>query len=118
MCAVFWPTASDLRPILWRDFVGAGLGCAMSAPHASSVDEREIEKFAALAEAWWHPDGELRPLHRFNPARLQFIRDVALAHFGRDAKSLKPFGGLTLLDIGCGGGLLSGPMARRGFPVL
>jgi 2-polyprenyl-6-hydroxyphenyl methylase / 3-demethylubiquinone-9 3-methyltransferase len=90
----------------------------MSAPHASSVDEREIEKFSALAEAWWDPDGEFRPLHRFNPARLQFIRDVALAHFGRDAKSLKPFGGLTLLDIGCGGGLLSEPMARLGFDVL
>ena len=90
----------------------------MSVPHAASVDEREIEKFSALAEAWWDPNGKMAPLHRFNPARLAFIREVALAHFGRDAKSLRPFDGLTLLDIGCGGGLLSEPMARLGFDVL
>lgn len=95
----------------------------MSAEHATSVDapsvdEHEIEKFSRLAEEWWDPDGKFRPLHRFNPTRLAFIREVALGHFRRDAKSLRPFDGLTLLDIGCGGGLLSEPMARLGFDVL
>lgn len=93
----------------------------MSATHAasaSSVDDREIDKFSRLAEEWWNPDGKFRPLHRFNPARLQFIRDVALERFGRDPKSFRPFEGLTLLDIGCGGGLLCEPMARLSFDVL
>jgi 2-polyprenyl-6-hydroxyphenyl methylase/3-demethylubiquinone-9 3-methyltransferase len=95
----------------------------MSTGHATaadspSVDEREIDKFSRLAEEWWNPDGKFRPLHKFNPTRLQFIRDVALAHFGRDPKGLSPFGGLSLLDIGCGGGLLSEPMSRLGFDVL
>jgi len=85
---------------------------------AASVDEAEIAKFNRLAAEWWDPNGKFRPLHQFNPVRLQFIRDVAAAHFQRDAKGLKPFVGLTLLDIGCGGGLLSEPMARMGFSVL
>ena len=62
--------------------------------------------------------GKFRPLHVFNPVRLKFIRDLAAEHFGRPSSSLKPFQGLTLLDIGCGGGLLSEPMARLGFSVL
>jgi 2-polyprenyl-6-hydroxyphenyl methylase / 3-demethylubiquinone-9 3-methyltransferase len=95
----------------------------MSTGHAAaadspSVDEREIDKFSRLAEEWWNPDGKFRPLHKFNPTRLQFIREIALAHFDRDPKSLSPFGGLKLLDIGCGGGLLSEPMSRLGFDVL
>ena len=85
---------------------------------SSSVDEAEIAKFAALAEQWWDPSGKFAPLHKFNPVRLGFIRDTASAHFGRDARALVPFEGLTLLDIGCGGGLLSEPMARLGFAVL
>jgi len=85
---------------------------------SSSVDEAEIAKFAALAEQWWDPSGKFAPLHKFNPVRLGFIRDTASAHFGRDARTLVPFEGLTLLDIGCGGGLLSEPMARLGFAVL
>ena len=85
---------------------------------AASVDEAEIAKFNRLAAEWWDPNGKFRPLHQFNPVRLQFIRDVAASHFQRDQRSLKPFGGLTLLDIGCGGGLLSEPMARLGFTVL
>jgi len=83
----------------------------------STVDEAEVAKFSALAEEWWDPTGKFAPLHKFNPVRLTFIRDTVAAHFGRDPKSLKPFGGLALLDIGCGGGLLSEPMARLGFAV-
>jgi 2-polyprenyl-6-hydroxyphenyl methylase/3-demethylubiquinone-9 3-methyltransferase len=85
--------------------------------NASSVDPAEVAKFSAMAEEWWDPTGKFAPLHKFNPVRLGFIRDTASAHFGRDARSLKPFEGLSLLDIGCGGGLLSEPMARLGFAV-
>ncbi len=83
----------------------------------SSVDAREVEKFAALAGEWWSPDGKFAPLHRLNPARLAFVRNVALRHFDRDAKALAPFSGLSLLDVGCGGGLVAEPLARQGFAV-
>jgi 2-polyprenyl-6-hydroxyphenyl methylase/3-demethylubiquinone-9 3-methyltransferase len=83
----------------------------------SSVDSSEVEKFGALAAQWWEPNGAFAPLHKFNPARLGFIRDVTLQHFRRDKRSLRPFDGLSLLDIGCGGGLLAEPMARLGFAV-
>jgi 2-polyprenyl-6-hydroxyphenyl methylase/3-demethylubiquinone-9 3-methyltransferase len=81
------------------------------------VDPEEIAKFSALAAQWWDPGGKFAPLHKFNPVRLSFIRTEAAAQFGRDSRSLKPFEGLSLLDIGCGGGLLSEPMARLGFAV-
>jgi 2-polyprenyl-6-hydroxyphenyl methylase/3-demethylubiquinone-9 3-methyltransferase len=82
-----------------------------------SVDAAEVAKFSAIAAEWWDPSGKFAPLHKFNPVRLSFIRAEAAAHFGRDARNLRPFAGLTLLDIGCGGGLLSEPMARLGFAV-
>ena len=84
---------------------------------SASVDPHEVAKFSALAAEWWDPAGKFAPLHKFNPVRLGFIRQQAAAHFGRDTRSLRPFEGLTLLDIGCGGGLLSEPMARLGFAV-
>jgi 2-polyprenyl-6-hydroxyphenyl methylase/3-demethylubiquinone-9 3-methyltransferase len=86
--------------------------------HESSVDDAEVAKFAALAAEWWNPNGKFRPLHQFNPVRLKFIRALAIEHFRRDDRDLKPFTGLSMLDIGCGGGLLSEPMARLGFTVL
>jgi 2-polyprenyl-6-hydroxyphenyl methylase/3-demethylubiquinone-9 3-methyltransferase len=82
-----------------------------------SVDPGEVEKFSAMADEWWSPTGKFAPLHAFNPVRLAFIRQQAAAHFDRDNSPLRPFEGLTLLDIGCGGGLLSEPMARLGFAV-
>ena len=83
----------------------------------STVDSAEVARFAASAAAWWDPCGEFRPLHQLNPARLTFIRDRLAAHFRRDIRAAKPFAGLRLLDIGCGGGLVSEPMARLGASV-
>lgn len=83
-----------------------------------SVDPGEVAKFERLAAEWWNPDGKFRPLHKFNPVRLGYIRDRSAAHFGRDVKAGRPFSGLKLLDIGCGGGLLSEPMARLGAEVV
>lgn len=88
-----------------------------SGPVAASIDPDEIAKFTAMAEAWWDPDGKFRPLHRFNPVRLAFIRDRLCSHFSRDPKQNLPLKGLRLLDVGCGGGLLSEPLARLGAQV-
>jgi 2-polyprenyl-6-hydroxyphenyl methylase/3-demethylubiquinone-9 3-methyltransferase len=83
----------------------------------SSVDPAEVARFSALAAEWWDPRGKFAPLHALNPVRLGFIREQALARLGRDPAARRPFEGLTLLDIGCGGGLASEPMARLGFAV-
>lgn len=83
----------------------------------TTVDPEEIARFAARAEAWWDSAGSFRPLHQLNPARLGFIREQLVAHYGRNASSLRPFEGLSLLDIGCGGGLIAEPMSRLGFAV-
>ncbi|MDR3514082.1 MAG: bifunctional 2-polyprenyl-6-hydroxyphenol methylase/3-demethylubiquinol 3-O-methyltransferase UbiG [Caulobacteraceae bacterium] len=86
-------------------------------PQASSVVPDDVARFTAIADEWWDPSGKFAPLHRFNPVRLGFIREQALARFGRDPKARAPFEGLKLLDIGCGGGLVSEPMSRLGFAV-
>lgn len=80
---------------------------------ASTLDPAEIEKFSALAREWWNPDGPFGALHRLNPVRLQFIRDLAVQHFA-PAKKTRPLAGLNVLDLGCGGGLVSAPLARMG----
>ncbi len=91
----------------------------MTAPVAkSSIDPAEVERFSRIAAEWWDPKGKFAPLHKFNPVRLAFIRDQALHRFGRDPKARRPFEGLRLLDIGCGGGLLCEPMSRLGFQVV
>ena len=82
-----------------------------------TVDPAEVARFAAQAAGWWDPAGSFRPLHRLNPLRLRFIHDELTQHFARDSRSLEPFAGLALADIGCGGGLIAEPMARRGFAV-
>ncbi len=89
----------------------------MAANRGATVDAAEVERFAAIAPEWWDEDGAFRPLHRLNPARVEYIRDRLAAHFDRDIKTRAPFAGLSLLDIGCGGGLICEPMARLGFAV-
>lgn len=86
-------------------------------PLDSTVDEAETAKFAAMAEEWWDPEGKFAPLHKFNPVRLGFLRDRICDRFGRDPLANRPLEGLTLADVGCGGGLLSEPMARLGATV-
>jgi 2-polyprenyl-6-hydroxyphenyl methylase / 3-demethylubiquinone-9 3-methyltransferase len=82
-----------------------------------TVDPEDIDRFAAQSAGWWDPSGSFQPLHQMNPVRIDFIRRVLLAHFHRDLRSLSPFSGLTLADIGCGGGLIAEPMTRLGFRV-
>lgn len=89
----------------------------LEQPRAASIDPAEVEKFARMAADWWNPDGKFKPLHTFNPVRLGFIRDQVCAALGRDPKAQRPFEGLRLLDIGCGGGLLCEPMTRLGAAV-
>jgi 2-polyprenyl-6-hydroxyphenyl methylase/3-demethylubiquinone-9 3-methyltransferase len=78
----------------------------------ATTDPAEIAKFSALAAEWWNPKGPFGALHRLNPVRLQYIRDLALKHFARGAR--RPLDGITTLDLGCGGGLVSAPLARMG----
>jgi 2-polyprenyl-6-hydroxyphenyl methylase/3-demethylubiquinone-9 3-methyltransferase len=82
-----------------------------------SIDPADVARFSAQAAEWWDARGPFAPLHRFNPARLAFVRDRAAERFGRDPKTREAFAGLTLLDIGCGGGLIAEPMRRMGFQV-
>ena len=84
----------------------------------TTINADEIAKFSAMAEEWWNPAGKFKPLHKFNPVRLGYIREQVLSHFGRDGTPMRPFEGLRFLDIGCGGGLLSEPMARLGATVV
>ena len=86
-------------------------------PAAGTVDPAEVERFSRIADEWWDPRGKFAPLHRLNPVRIGYIRDRAAARWQRDALSGRPLDGLSLLDIGCGGGLLSEPMTRLGARV-
>ena len=85
---------------------------------SSTIDAAEVAKFEAMAAEWWDPTGKFKPLHEMNPCRLEYITRQIAAEFGRDLAKPEPFTGLRLLDIGCGGGLLSEPMARLGATVV
>jgi len=89
----------------------------MSDPRPTTVDPAEVERFSRIAAQWWDPAGKFAPLHRLNPLRIGYIRDRAALHWRRDALGGAPLEGLSLLDIGCGGGLLSEPMTRLGAKV-
>jgi len=83
----------------------------------TTINDAEIAKFTAMAEEWWDPKGKFKPLHKFNPVRLTYIRDNLVAHFGRDTSVMRPLEGLKIVDIGCGGGLLCEPLTRLGATV-
>ena len=91
---------------------------AIETEAAANVDADDLARFAATAARWWDETGPAAPLHKLNPARLDFLREVAIRHFGRDPRQLRPFAGLDAVDVGCGGGLVSEPLARMGFSVL
>lgn len=83
-----------------------------------TIDSEEVARFSAMAAEWWDPTGKFKPLHKFNPVRLSYIKQEVCRQFGRDPKAADAFKGLRFLDIGCGGGLLSEPMARLGADVV
>ena len=83
---------------------------------SSTINKKEIDKFSKIAEDWWNPEGKFKPLHQFNPERIKYIKDNTIKHFKLTNKD-KPFKNLNILDIGCGGGLLSEPMSRLGGNV-
>src|SRR5688572_1692135 len=84
----------------------------MTDGRSTTIDREEVARFAARAGAWWDADGPFRQLHRINPVRLTYIRDALCRKFGRDAKAASSLAGLSLLDIGCGGGIVCEPLAR------
>src|SRR5580658_3150411 len=83
-----------------------------------TIDEEEVARFSRMASQWWDVRGPMAPLHKFNPVRLAYVRDRTAEHFGRDAKRLDSLKGLRILDIGCGGGILSEPLARLGASMV
>ncbi|OLP42898.1 bifunctional 2-polyprenyl-6-hydroxyphenol methylase/3-demethylubiquinol 3-O-methyltransferase UbiG [Rhizobium oryziradicis] len=90
----------------------------MSDAAKTTIDQAEVDRFSAMAAEWWDPTGKFKPLHKINPVRLAYIRDKVSEHYGRDPRAHQPLAGLRVLDIGCGGGLLSEPIARMGAEVL
>ena len=89
----------------------------MTTNSDTTIDQSEVDRFSAMAAEWWDPSGKFRPLHKFNPVRLQYIKEQICEHFDRDVSDREALKGLRILDIGCGGGLLSEPMARMGANV-
>ena len=90
----------------------------MDRPSASTIDHNEVAQFSRLSSQWWDARGPMATLHKFNPVRLAYIRDRVAEHFDRDPKRLDSLAGLRILDIGCGGGILSEPLARLGASVV
>jgi len=84
---------------------------------STTIDPAEVARFERIAETWWDPNGPMKVLHKFNPVRLAYIRDEACRRFGRDPRSARSLEGLAILDVGCGGGVLSEPLARLGARV-
>ena len=89
----------------------------MNTNNQTTIDPDQVQKFSKLANEWWNPKGKFKPLHKFNPIRLTYIRDQLCKHFDLDHQSLKALDGLKVLDVGCGGGLISEPLCQMGALV-
>lgn len=101
-------------------FANAGMSEALQSTRQTAdpvLDAEEVRRFDRIAAEWWDERGKFKPLHKLGPARLSVIREMIGRHFGRDARTLRPFEGLSVLDIGCGGGLIAEPVARLGATV-
>ncbi|MDH7798439.1 MULTISPECIES: bifunctional 2-polyprenyl-6-hydroxyphenol methylase/3-demethylubiquinol 3-O-methyltransferase UbiG [unclassified Beijerinckia] len=97
---------------------GPNAGSASAAPRAASIDQRELDYFERLGADWWRADGPMAALHKFNPTRIRWLRDRITDHFGKpENEPIRVLSNVSLLDIGCGGGLLSEPLARLGAKV-
>ncbi|NIJ25748.1 bifunctional 2-polyprenyl-6-hydroxyphenol methylase/3-demethylubiquinol 3-O-methyltransferase UbiG [Brevundimonas terrae] len=107
----------ERNPQSAQDFSDIPHDGTMERAQGPSIDPADVARFSAQAAEWWDPKGPFAPLHRFNPARLRFVRDRVADHYGLNANTRAPFAGLKLIDIGCGGGLLAEPMRRMGFEV-
>ena len=83
----------------------------------TTVNKDEIQKFSKIADEWWDANGKFKPLHMFNPIRIKYIKDKCISHFKLNQNNVKPLSSLKILDIGCGGGLISEPMCRLGAKV-
>jgi len=114
--------AAPLMPLEWANGPWSRrteiTGLHMDRQRTSTIDEDEIARFSRHAGQWWDERGPMAALHKFNPVRLAYIRDRAAGHFGRDPTRLDSLAGLRMLDIGCGGGILSEPLARLGAIVV
>jgi 2-polyprenyl-6-hydroxyphenyl methylase/3-demethylubiquinone-9 3-methyltransferase len=115
---------STLDRLTGRETVLVPSGCErlytgmMNAAAAPTVDPAEVARFSALAGQWWDANGPMRPLHRLNPLRLTWIKGRICGRFGRDAKAPAALSGLRILDVGCGAGLVTEPLARMGAEVV
>ncbi len=112
------PKARPLHRFLQGPTTTMTASSDVSTAAPSTVDDAEVARFSAIAAEWWDPAGKFRPLHRFNPLRIAYIRDALARRFNRDPLAPQPLAGLRLVDIGCGGGLLAEPLARLGADVV
>ncbi|KAE9606337.1 hypothetical protein Lal_00013562 [Lupinus albus] len=115
---------NTIRRILLQSYSNTTQRCFSKLPHhhphttpISSLKDNELAKFAAISDTWWDSEGPFKPLHVMNPTRLAFIRSTLCRHFKRDPNSVRPLEGLKIVDVGCGGGILSEPLARMGATV-
>lgn len=90
----------------------------MAETARTTIDDKEVERFSRIAAEWWNPQGKFRPLHKFNPTRLTYIKEKICLAFDRDPLAAEPLKGIRILDIGCGGGLLCEPLARLGADIV
>ncbi|KNA09874.1 hypothetical protein SOVF_149610 [Spinacia oleracea] len=108
-------TSEETPPAILSETKSSVNGARVSIK--SSLNEAELAKFSAIAETWWDAEGPFKPLHALNPTRLAFIRSTLCHHFRKDPDCVRPFEGLKFVDVGCGGGILSEPLARMGATV-